>query len=153
SNHTPMLAEDEPVLLPDEDQPKPARNRLKPVVEKEQPLAVQEDEEEEPVKEKPKKHFSWMAVLLIVLGILSLGAISAAPFLPGQELETTGNMGKFIPKPQRIEESASGIGGSEFIMAAPGGVALFAFLSLLIGLITRRFGFLNLFLIYLAVLG
>jgi hypothetical protein len=111
-----------------------------------QPLAA--PAESGPAGHKPKKHFSWLAVLFLVLGLLSLGAVSAAPFLPGPDLERTRDFVQLLPGPQGIDlEAVPQVAG------APGVVALFALLCLLLGLAGKRFGFVHLRLLDLAILG
>lgn len=98
-----------------------------------------DDEGGEPRAAK-KPYFSWLSVLLLVLGILSLGAIVGAPFLAG---------------PSGIEGKAvSGIKEDDalYVMLAPGLPALFALISLTTGLVTRRFGVLGVVLTALASL-
>src|SRR5206468_1840103 len=89
------------------------------------------------------KHFSWLALVLLFLGMLSLSAVAAAPFLPG---------------PSHNSPSLAPPGGINpefqlYIVAAPLVVALVAGLGLLLGLIGRRFTFLNAALLYISLLG
>ena len=137
----PLLPEEDTSLLPVQPEPAARRSRL--------PVEEEEVVEEAPRAEgpRPKKHFSWLAVLCLVLGILSLGGVAAAPFLPGPDLTTTGEFGKTLNKPRGIDEQLV-----TYVYGAPGVVALFAVLTLLLGLVGKRFGFLNLMLLYLAVL-
>jgi hypothetical protein len=144
ANHQPILSAADMALLPEPAEPKPAHARFP--IQDEEPPAVAEAAEE-PAETKPKKHFSWLAVLLMLLGIASLGAIAAAPYLQRADLIATGDLVNILPKPNVIDEASI-----PYVAGAPGVVAVLALLSLLMGLVTRRFGILNLFLLYLSLL-
>jgi hypothetical protein len=133
-----LLAEEEPAPLP--------RRRPNPTDEEESVVA-EFSAEEEPEEAKPKRHFSWAAVVLLLLGMLGAAAFAVAPFLPPAELKKTEDFAN-LPPPGAIKEDIglilSGMGG---------GVAFFALVSLLLSLITRRMGIMSLCPLYIAVLG
>jgi hypothetical protein len=150
----PVLAElaEEPPLLAEPVQPSSrGRPRVEERVEEEAAVvaAAEEAVEAEAAPEKPKKHFSWLAVLLLVLGLLSLGGAAAAPFLAGPSIHRTGDFEGLLPSfVKGIDEPMI-----PYVAGAPGVVAFLAFLCLLIGLVGRQFGFINLALLYLCVIA
>jgi hypothetical protein len=129
-----------------------------PIVQREErvrsePRAVSREETDEnavtvePEPEKPKKSFSWLAALLLLIGMLSFGAIAATPFLDAGSVNGTGDF-------EREYANRKLIGIKEdqrlYVMAVPAGGATLLFLALVAGFIARRFGFLSLFLVYMA---
>src|SRR5262249_31124477 len=118
-------AKGQAVSLPDVDLgPPPAeapskKARKRQAEEVEEIVAEQEVEEGEAAR--AKKPFNKFAIVLLVLAILSLGAVSAAPYLPGPEGKPTGdyfqkNMSK---KPEGIKPDKA-----MFVAAAPGPIIL-----------------------------
>jgi hypothetical protein len=115
---------------------------------------AEEDADESPVDvapdaEKPKKMFSWLAALLLVLAMLSFGAIAATPYLPIGGVTATGY---FKPIYEQRTFRAMKEDQELYVMAAPAGAAALVFLALLVGIITRRFGFMSQFLVYVSAL-
>jgi hypothetical protein len=139
----PIELPEERTLLPQEPAPK---KRVSAPDESDEP-AVAEAVADEEAKAKPKKHFSLIAVLLLVLANLGLAAFAVSPFLPGPTLESTGDFAT-LPRPQGISSEQTPL-----VIGAPAVVALFGLMTLLGMLLTRRIGFANLFLLYVATIG
>jgi hypothetical protein len=139
-------AEEEPSRRTEE---KPPRELVRPRIEDDDAVTA----EEEPVEaslasEKPKRHFSWLAVLFLFLGLLSLGAVAGAPYLAGPDVaEKTGTFANW-PQPTAIPADYV-----QYVMAGPGIVAFLAFLSLLFGVVGKNFNFFNVILLFIALLG
>src|SRR5262249_33806884 len=144
-------AKGQAVSLPDVDLgPPPAeapskKARKRQAEEVEEIVAEQEVEEGEAAR--AKKPFNKFAIVLLGLAILSLGAVVAAPYLPGPEGKPTGdyfqkNMSK---KPEGIKPDKA-----MFVAAAPGPIILILLLALLMGLALREWGFLPIALVYIA---
>ncbi len=123
----------------------PARPRRHPRVEEEEEpaLAVAEIDEEEPDEEKPRKYFSWVALLLVFLGMLALGAVAGAPFLPPPKHDS----------PTRAALTGIDPVYQQIIIGGPIGVAVVAALCILLGLVGRRVGIFDLALLYICLLG
>jgi hypothetical protein len=89
-----------------------------------------------------------VAVLLLLLGVLSLGAFAAAPFLPPPTITATGQLANMLP-------SGKGMGIQDdfipYVIGAPAVVAGIILLTLLLGVLGKRFGGFHLFLLYLSV--
>jgi hypothetical protein len=149
ANREAALAEEEAVLVPEVVEEAPPRAQVKQAVEEEEAPLVEEEYVEE-AKEKPRKHFSWLAVLLLALGILSLGAFAAAPYLEGPSLELSGDFATRTALKKQLEGIPSE--WALYVAGAAGVTGLIALVCLLSGLIARRFDVLSLFLLYLAVL-
>jgi hypothetical protein len=111
--------------------------------EAEQPAAPP-DKAPEP---RPRKPFSRLAALCLVLGMLSLGAVGATPFLEPGELLATEDMAKEIGS-RHIEGIREDV--KPYVIGIPAGVASLVLLSLVIGLASGRFGLPSLFLVYLS---
>jgi hypothetical protein len=125
----------------------PGPSRARQVVE--EAVLATEDEPHEVQPDRPKKHFSWLAVVFLVLAMLSLGAAAAAPFLPVERIDKTEEFVQLLPTlTGRIADPMI-----PYVAGAPGVVAFLAFLCLLLGLVGRQFGFLNLVLVFLCVLA
>jgi hypothetical protein len=126
-----------PLRVRDEEDDRPARGKARP---------------EEPTEGDPKlkPRFSWAAAVFLVLGMLSLGAVAATPFLDVGEFEATGVFATDYGsrKPEGIKKEFK-----TWVMAVPGGIAGMALLSLLAGMILKRFGIVSLFLVWLATVG
>ncbi len=147
----------------------PVRAPRKESVEKKAPVTVvvreeprlpaggvkaEEDADENPVDvkpdaEKPKKAFSWLAAMLLVLAMLFFGAITTTPYLPIGGVTATGY---FKPIYEQRTFRAMKEDQELYVIAVPAGGAALVFLALLVGIITRRFGFLSLFLVYVSAL-
>jgi hypothetical protein len=108
----------------------------------EEPVEVQPDAE----KSKPKKYFSWLAAVLLLLGIVSLGLISATPFLAVGKINATGD---FVEYYGAREGEGIKPDMKMYVMTVPAGGAALVFIALLAGFIAGRFGFPSLFLVYL----
>lgn len=106
--------------------------------------------EGEQIQATKKRKFSRLTALVILLGMLGLGAVSAAPYLQPPRLEGSGEMGKDIggDLPRGVREDHA-----LYVTLFPAGVAAFGLLALLAGLLAGRFEFASLFLIYLATVG
>jgi hypothetical protein len=130
--------------LPEEPALRPEPAALEP-----EPAEVAEVLEASAEPAAPKKYFSWVAVFLLLLGILSLGAVSAAPYLETASVTTTGDFARspwvkpqFIPTDMEV-----------YVMSAPAAAAGPAVLCLLLALIMRRFRFIHLGLLYVSLLA
>jgi hypothetical protein len=149
ARETPARANRKDSNVPEETLPVVKREeRVRP----EPRIEARQDEDEsavtvQPDMEKPKRSFNWMAALLLLLGMLSFGAIAATPFLEAGKVNATGDF------EQRYTHRKL-IGVKEdlhlYVMAVPAGGATLLFLALVAGFIGRRFGFLSLFLVYMA---
>ena len=125
--------------------PQPA---AKPSEEKDEPILATLDE---PATDKPRRRFSWLAALLIVLGMAGLGLVIAAPKLPKPEATGTGDY-----ENDKIFRSIKGIEDHqlrEYLQWLAPSVAAGALLALITALLTRRFDFPSLLLIYLTTAG
>jgi hypothetical protein len=137
--------EEEPLPVRKERNDRPKGRRL---VEDDEPVVEAEAEEDE-APAKPVKRFGWLAPVLLFLGILSLGAVAATPYLDIGKVEPTGG---FVPDYAGRKLEGIKREFEPYVTGVAGGVAGLGFLSLLIGLITRRVGFVSLFLLYVATL-
>jgi hypothetical protein len=123
------------------------KDRARPAVE------VEEDDDKpvdvQPDAEKPQRKFSWLAALLLLLAMLSFGAIAATPFLEVGKANGTGDFAL-----EYGERKFEGIREDYklYVMAVPAGGAALVFLALLAGIVGRQFGFLSQFLVYLSAL-
>jgi hypothetical protein len=98
---------------------------------------------EEPAPQPAKKYMSWMAIVLLLFGILSLGAIAAAPFLPPPDI-----VSPLLATPAGISAESTW-----FVVGAPAVVAFLASCCLLWSAITRRFGFISVSMLTTCVLA
>jgi hypothetical protein len=92
-----------------------------------------------PIQENEKTQSRGQIALILLLGVVSLLAISATPFL-----DLADQKGKQVPG---ISEEFR-----PFVIAVPAGTAFLGLLALGAGLLGRRFGFPSLFLLYLTSL-
>jgi hypothetical protein len=115
---------------------------------------VEEDADESPVDvkpdaEKPRRKFSWSAAALLVLAMLSFGAIAVTPFLDIGRVNATGY---FKPVYEQRTFRALKQDQEQYVIAAPSVGAALVFLALVAGIVARRFAFLSVFLVYLSAL-
>jgi hypothetical protein len=122
------------------------RPKESPIRHQPSPSAVSQ-RETPAVKPKAKKRFSWAVAVLLLFGILSLGTISATPYLDGSSIQTSDCQEEQAQQPEKFKDQ-----GDVYVMAVPACVAGLALLNLLGGLICRQFGFANLFFVYLVTL-
>jgi hypothetical protein len=94
----------------------------------------------------PKRRFNWAAAALVLLGVLGLGAVAAAPYLERPATGATGALGKVLEgkQPKGIDPQYTPI-----VTAAAGSLAAACLLSLMLW----RLGFLSRSLLYLATIG
>jgi hypothetical protein len=95
----------------------------------------------------PKKHFSRPAALCLLLGMLSLGAVAATPYLDPGELAASGDVVKALPT-RAIEGIKEDV--KPYVIGIPAGAAGLVLLSLLVGLVSGRFGLASLFLVHVS---
>lgn len=153
----PLSLDDVDINAPAPEAPPAAPRKRRPwhhddepageVVEEAVDQEVVDDEvvDDEPAEEA-RKPFSKLPIFLIILAILSLAAVAAAPFLPGPSAQATGWFENNLrDKPVGIPEDKA-----LFVSAAPGPIILILLLALLMGLATRTWDFLPLALLYIA---
>src|SRR5262249_18601943 len=101
---------------------------------------------EESSPEEPKRQFSRFAAVLVVLAMLALGAVAAGPSIPPQTYGLSGDLPPAlsgVPKPHGISDEMTA-----YVIGVPAGVAGVVLLGLVIALVSGRFGFLSLTLLY-----
>jgi hypothetical protein len=142
--------EEVPAVVVDEDTPreeKPAKKNARPVEIDEEPIVDADTPES---SAKPKRKFSWFAALLVLLGMLGMGAVSAAPYLPKPSITGTGGFEKSIGS-QKFEGNDPEF--STWLTVLAPCVAGGGLLCLLAGLIRRRFEFPSLAFLYIAAVA
>jgi hypothetical protein len=142
---TAVLFEDDATIVHQEHSPRVQGERAAPAEEVLD--AVEPDVVE---AEKPRRGLGWLVTSLVVLGMLSLGAVSASPYL---EMATTPATGEFAQDigaqpPRGIPDEQAA-----WVTWGSAGVAAGALLCLLAGLVAGRFGFASVFLLYLTTLA
>jgi hypothetical protein len=129
----------------DDDEPRAKGRRAEAVLDEEAPEAEVEVE-----GEKPRRLVSWLATILVLLGMLSLGAFAATPYLEEGRIPPSGVFAHDVGSQRRI-----GIDPEHgfYITCAGAAVAAGALLCLLAALVGRGFGFVSLFLLYLTTIA
>ncbi len=150
----PAVAELEPEVVVEEGkQPVSVVVRREPVARtvnaKTDVDAADKPVEVTPDAEKPAKKFSCVAALLLVVGMLSFGAIAATPYLDVGSANATGYF--TVEYGQRKFETIRE-DQKWYVTVVPAGGAALVFLALLAGIVAGRFGFLSLFLVYASTL-
>jgi hypothetical protein len=131
----------------------PLRAAPPPRTPKRPAVVVEEEDEAAFEEEKPKKkpgggrHFSWLAVVFLLLANLGLGAFVAAPWVPGPSLTKDGDFATMV-EPKGISSDSVPV-----VAFAAGLVGLCAVTSLLLALVSRRMGAATLIPLYLAAFG
>jgi hypothetical protein len=124
----------------------PRQPRVRPEAVIEEPRASDEQPVEvQPEVVKPKRHFSWLVALLLLVGMVSLGALAVTPFLDVGKINPTGVFVKEYGERQGERNDDLKM----YVMAVPSGGAVLVFIALLAAFVGRQFGFLSLLLVYL----
>jgi hypothetical protein len=115
----------------------------------EEPFLAEEvpDEDAAPVRPAPVpgRYFSVSTAVLYLLGILGLGAVAAAPFLPVRGISID-------PPPSQFNSGLKQTALSPYLLAVPAAAAAIALVGYLAALFARHFGLAMLLTAYPAVL-
>lgn len=125
---------------------KPAARAAKEDIEEISDGDVLVEEEEAPAK--PKRHFSWVAVLFLLLALLGVGAFVSARWLPESAWIDKSGAFENLSSPRPMTDD-----NLPMVLALAGAVGFLSLMTLLLALIMRRMGFATLLLLYLATFG
>jgi hypothetical protein len=114
---------------------------------------IAEEAEEADLEEPaaPARHFSWVPVILLGIGILGVAAICTTPYIGQPSATLTGDLPKMVGG--RMDVKAYKEDFKIFVLAVPAAVAVVALLGLLAAAFTRQYSIIPLFTTYLAWLA